>query len=72
MYIIRINSECYTSQVASLIEDRREFTGDGVTEGESPKDRTGDLGERHQRTKMSSGQRNGSMKTDGLSHSQVM
>ena len=58
--------------MASLIEARREVTGEEETEGESLKDRTGDRGERHQRTKMSSGQRNGSIKSDGASHSQVM
>ena len=58
--------------MASLIEARREVTGDVETEGESPKDRTGDRGECHQRTKMPSGQKDGSVKTDGSSHSQVM
>ena len=38
--------------MASLTEARREVTGEEETEGESPKDRTGDCGERHQRTKM--------------------
>ena len=38
--------------MASLIEARREVTGEEETEGESPKNRTGDRGERHQRTRM--------------------
>ncbi len=59
-HYIWIDSECYTRNVASLIEARREVTGDVETEGESPKDRTGDRGECHQRTKMPSGQRDGS------------
>ena len=58
--------------MASQIEARREVAGDEETEGELPKDRTGDRGERLQRTKMFSGKRDGSIKTDESSHSQVM
>ena len=45
-------------------DDVDDFAVDAVEEDEA--------GERHQRTKISSGQRNGSMKMAGSSHSHVM
>ena len=45
-------------------DDVADFAMDAVEEDEA--------GERHQRTKISSGQRNGSMKMAGSSHSHVM
>ena len=52
--------------------DEDEFEEDGVNDFAVDAVEEDEAGERHQRTKISSGQRNGSMKMAGSSHSHVM